>query len=72
MNTTFEIRQLVKTAKRNRLETIADTGIERTARFDYEAFCRSHPNDYFELVRIEHTENCLAHNGKPDHDSASC
>ena len=66
MATTYEVRQLVRTAKGNRLETIAETTIPRAPRAGYETFCHDYPDKYFELVMVERTEECLMHNGKPD------
>jgi hypothetical protein len=39
---------------------------------DYWAYTLEHPGEYFELVRVEHTEECLQHNGKPDVSPNAC
>lgn len=66
MRVTYEVRQLVKTVRGNRLEAIAETEFERVAHIDFDRLCKERPDQYFELVRVEHHEHCLAHNGTPE------
>lgn len=66
MATHWEVRQLVRTAIGNRLEVIARPPYERVAEAAFRQFCIENPQEYFELVRVEHSEECLQHNGKPD------
>ena len=60
MVVTFEIRQEVRTICRQWLETIFANNSERVARSSYETMVQEHPEDYFELVRVERDEACLA------------
>lgn len=55
----YEVRQLVKTVRVSRLETIASTEFERVATQEYERLKAGHPAEYFELVRVTHDEQCL-------------
>lgn len=56
----FEVRQLVKTAVKNRVEVIYETQSERMAEFEYDRVKKEFPGEYFEWVRIETNETCLA------------
>lgn len=58
----YEIRQLVYTINRNWFHTIFSTGSKRVARQTYEQICKNNPDGYFELVEIQHSEQCLAVN----------
>lgn len=60
MTMEFEIRQQVKTVRRRWLELVTKSGNERIMRSDYERLAASYPDEYFELVRIETSEECLA------------
>lgn len=64
MRTTFEVRQLVRSANGNRLERVYESTFERVAGASYDSFVRDHPSEYFELVRVRHDEECMQHNGK--------
>lgn len=56
----YEIRQQVKTVNKIWLETIFSTQCERVARASYEDLVKDNPLEYFELLKIENTEECLA------------
>lgn len=56
----FEIRQQVRTVQKAWLEVVATSESERVARCDYERLVQAHPDEYFELVKIEVMEDCLA------------
>lgn len=60
-NERFEIRQLVRTVHKAWLVVIEEPTSERVARGSFERLCASHPSIYFELVRIETSEQCLMH-----------
>jgi len=62
MGTTYELRQQVKTVKANRLEVVESwqEGGERIARIWFEDMKEAHPDVYFELVKVFHSEECLA------------
>lgn len=62
----FEIRQQVRTVQKTWLEVIATSESERVARCDYERFVAENPNGYFELVKVEIVEDCLAFTPKFD------
>lgn len=62
----FEIRQQVRTVQKSWLEVISTTEIERVARCDYERFVAENPDGYFELVKVELNEDCLAFTPKFD------
>lgn len=66
MATHWEVRQLVRSVTSNRLEVVSRRDFQRMAESDYWHYTLAHPGEYFELVRVEHCEECLAHNGKPD------
>ena len=61
MNTKFVIQQHVKSVKKGWREEIFSTLCERTAKFSYTDLCLEHPNEYFELVKVEHSETLLEH-----------
>lgn len=56
----FEIRQRVSTVRRSWLEVVHDGAGERATRDEYDRLVQAHPQAYFELVRIEQREDCLA------------
>ncbi len=56
----YEIWQQVKTVNKNWLETIFFTQSERVARTSYKDLVKDNPLEYFELLKIENTEECLA------------
>ena len=61
--TQYTIAELVKTSKGNRREivqTFNGSDYERAARMRYDELVRTYPMTYFELLKIEHTEDCLA------------
>ena len=65
MATHFEIRQFVKRVSGGTLEAVYTSTYERSARMTFSRLREDHPSDYFELVRVEHDEQCLEHNGTP-------
>ena len=58
--TRFEIKQQVRTVDKAWLEVISSTTSENAARSGYSALIKEHPTEYFELVRIRDTQECLA------------
>lgn len=56
----YEIRQFVRTVVSGRHEVVFETISEREARLSYAELVRDHPAEYFELVRVQRTEQCLA------------
>lgn len=61
----YQVRQQVRTVVRSWLEVISDTTIERVARADYARLVAEHPTEYFELVEVRASENCLAFTALP-------
>ena len=59
--TYYVIRTMVKRLGRNTIEDEKRCEFERSAKMAYDELCREYPNDYFELVKIEHNEECLAY-----------
>ena len=55
----FVVKQLVKTVNGNRLETVYESSIERIAIMSYKGAIEEYPDEYFELIKIEHVESCL-------------
>jgi hypothetical protein len=55
----YEIRQLVKTIHRSWLEVVWKTESERVALCEYEKIVNEFPDDYFELVFVDITEDCI-------------
>ena len=60
MITLFEVRQQLRTVNRRWLETVYSNTSERVARGTYDSFVKENPQDYFELVKVERNEECLA------------
>ena len=63
--TYYVIRTMVKHIRRNTIEDEKQFECERSARIWYNALCRDYPDDYFELVKIERNEECLAFTSMP-------
>jgi len=59
MATNFVIRQSVRSIKECRHEVVFSTQCERTARYSYKEAIKDYPDEYFELVKVEHAEECL-------------
>ena len=59
MATNFVIRQSVRSIKECRHEVVFSTQCERTARHSYKDIIKDNPDEYFELVKVEHSEDCL-------------
>ena len=62
----YEIRQQVKTVNKRWLEVVFCSDIERVAGTSYDTLKKEHPDEYFELVRVNHIEECLAFTPKFD------
>ena len=56
---TYEIRQAVRTVRKYWHIVVYSSEIERVARMSYDEFIKNNPEEYFELIRVEHTESCL-------------
>lgn len=56
---TYEVRQKVSTIKKAWLEVVFSCSYERPARMTYETCKAEYPEGYFELVKIETSEDCL-------------
>lgn len=57
----YVIAELVKSSKGGRRERAAEfpDWAERSARAKFRELCEAHPNTYFELLLVEHSETCL-------------
>jgi hypothetical protein len=55
----YEIRQQVKTIQRSWLEVVWRTESKRVALNEYERIVNENPGDYFELVFVDITEDCI-------------
>jgi len=64
MTVRFEIRQRVATVHKRWLEVVAVGEFERPMRITYDQLVSEHPDAYFEFVRVETTEECLAYTPK--------
>lgn len=64
MSTKYEIRQSVYCVNKRWHETVYSTQVERMARRSFEEMVIDNPNDYFELVKVEHSETCLEFTSK--------
>lgn len=60
MTIKYEIRQEVRTVIGCRLEPVFITPTERLAELSYASLVAANPGEYFELLKIEHSETCLA------------
>lgn len=61
--TSYEVRQFLRSVVKGQMEVVCKTNYERLARSHYDSYVRENTNEYFELVRVEHKEECLLHNG---------
>lgn len=57
----FEVRQQVATIRQKWLVKIYETPSERLGQLEFERCRTEHPGEYFELVRVEAHEACLAY-----------
>lgn len=57
--TKFVVRHLIGSVNKKWLEEIYSSEIERTAIREYERLIAENPDEYFELVRTEYSEECL-------------
>lgn len=57
----FAIVELVRTSKGNHREKVEDFGAdyERSARLRYKELVDINPHTYFELLKVDHKEECL-------------
>ena len=57
----YSIMQMVRRVDRNTREEVQSFGADylRSAKMRFEELKRSYPDEYFELLKIEHTEECL-------------
>jgi hypothetical protein len=55
----YQIRQQVKTINKNWLEIVWKTKSERVALLEFERIVNQNPDDYFELVFVDITEDCI-------------
>ncbi len=55
----YEVRQLVGNIKGKRLEVVYTTEVERVAKMSYKGVVEENPDEYFELIKVEHKEECL-------------
>jgi hypothetical protein len=65
----YEIRQQVKTINKSWLEVVWQTESERVALCEYEKIVNQNPDDYFELVFVDVTEDCIKFTKKLDNPS---
>lgn len=61
----FVVRQHLKHAAGAMFVDVWKTSIERAAMDTYQTYIGDFPHQYFEVLRITHREECLAHNGQP-------
>ena len=57
----YVITELVKCSNGGRREQVAEfpDWAERSAHIAFRELCEAHPDTYFELLAVEHTETCL-------------
>ena len=60
MAITYEVRQYIGTVNKKWMEVVFSGMVERLAGFEYNRLKDENPSEYFELVKIEKTEDCLA------------
>jgi len=59
MEETFKIVQQINSVRRGFRETVFNGQIERIARLEFNRLKEDWPEEYFELLKIEHRETCL-------------
>jgi len=59
MAITFEVRQQVKTIQETWLEVVFSTSSDQLANSTFTACVKNHPCEYFELIRIDKSEEVL-------------
>ena len=59
--TQYSIAQMVRRVDANTREIVQTFGVEylRSAKMRFEELNRAYPDEYFELLKIEHTEQCI-------------
>lgn len=64
---TYEVRELVRSSTRHTFEVVATfpDWAERPAMMTYSEKVREHPETYFEVVKVEHVETCVAFTVQP-------
>ena len=60
MSTMYSIRHLVHRLHDNEMEQLLSVDSESFAMADYRRYCSNYPNEYFEIVKVEHNETCLS------------
>ena len=60
----YEIRQSVGSIAGTRLEVVHTDVSERMGRHNYKSITKNNPAEYFELIRVEHKEDCLEYTHK--------
>ena len=55
----YEIRQQVKTVEKRWLETIHKSLSFNGMKPTYDRLIKENPEDYFELIKVTHNEECL-------------
>jgi len=60
MTINYKIIQHVKTVNKGWHEIVFSTPIERIAGREFNELKAEHPGEYFELIKVEHKETCLA------------
>jgi hypothetical protein len=55
----YKIMQTVSSVNKKWQETIYTGKIERLAFYEFDRMNKDFPNEYFELIQIEHNEICL-------------
>ena len=66
MDIKFIVQQHVESVKKGWREEVFSTLCERTARYTYVCMCKDNPDEYFELVKVEHSETLLEHTNKEE------
>lgn len=61
MATRYEVRQLIGTVDKKWLHAVFTTEFERVAQVSYDRYREENPGEYFELTKIESSEECLAY-----------
>ena len=55
----YIILQFVKSVSRGWYEKVYTGKIERIAQSEFHRLVKEYPDEYFELIKIEHNETCL-------------
>jgi hypothetical protein len=60
MSRNYEVRQYVKSVVSSWFVVVFESEIERIASNSYAEYKDANPCEYFELIRVDHEEECLA------------